>query len=196
MSTFVNLRGTNGSGKSTLARSYFDSVRVPLISHFDAKGREREISGNVSPCGKIVVVGDYSTTAGGLDKIKTFELQQRAVEAALWKYRIVIAEGVLASTVFGSWGVFARNLHTSASGHKTIWAYFETPLAECLRRIQQRNGGKPIKENLVQDKIGAIWATRRKAEITASSYIETLTLPYLKEKETLDALIARELARV
>ena len=193
MGTFINIRGTNGSGKSTLARSLFsDGCLQPLVySYTNERGKQKEVRANIGKSG-VAVLGDYSTMAGGLDKIDRFSFQQEAIDAALDQFKIVVAEGVLASTVYGSWAHFADAL--AAKGHRTIWAYLATPGDECLRRIQVRNGGKPIKGELVLDKIRAIAATRARA-LRAEGHIQVLDLPYGAESEVLLQTIAAELDR-
>ncbi len=66
-----------------------------------------------------------------------------------------------------------------------VWAYLDTPIEVCLARIQARNGGKPIKEDLVRDKIKSIEATRYKAKAVDE---RTVVIPYLSAVETVEAL--------
>lgn len=196
MGTFIQIRGTNGSGKSTLARALMagsdgkvGTISIPVLRYTTEKGRERIVPATLG--WRCAILGDYSTMAGGLDKVPTFALQQEAVAAALEQFNVVVAEGVLASTVYGSWATFAHALHDG--GHRTIWAYLQTPIETCLARIRQRNGGKPIKEEQVRDKVRAIAATRRKVRVEDN--IATPLLPLGAEKEFLNQLIAAEADR-
>lgn len=190
MKTFVNIRGTNGSGKSTLARRFFGEHdgEVVLVDQTFAREKKLDdgsttvehvpikVTGRVNPDGLYCVVGNYTTMAGGLDKVKFFEAQFKAIEAALAlpDVQIVVAEGVLASTVFGSWAEHAKKL--IAEGHNVIWAFLDTPVDVCLERIQKRNGGKPIKEDLVRDKWNQIDKVRQRAELVRG--LRVVQLPF------------------
>lgn len=189
MKTFLNIRGTNGSGKSTLARSLFgpNPTTVSLVSYLNRAQRTKLATGRLNEQTRVCVVGDYSTMAGGLDKLPSFEVQLQAVESALSlpNVQVVVAEGVLASTVLGSWAAHAKKL--SLQGHRVVWAFLTTPVEVCLARIQQRNGGKPIKENLVRDKWNQIDRVRQRAELIRE--ITVVQLPFGREKETLQELL-------
>lgn len=192
MKTFVNIRGTNGSGKSTLARQFFgenDGEVVLVNGPFPLKKGmvDVRVTGRVNPDTQTCVVGSYTTMAGGLDKVKTFGAQFAAIDAALAlpDVELVVAEGVLASTVFGSWAEHTRSL--IAKGHRVIWAFLTTPVVECLRRIQVRNGGKPIKEDLVRDKWEQIDKVRQRAELVPGLIVASL--PVGVEFEMIEALL-------
>lgn len=187
MTLILNLRGTNGSGKSTLARGFIpasafhgneDGGPVDLV-HFPSPtkkdpGRQGQVEGYGSRGMAAMIVGSYKTACGGLDTIASFSRQHAAIRAACRimnqasspRVASVIAEGVLASTVFGSWADFARE--TAEAGNPFAWVYLHVPLEVCLDRIRRRQletGGKEreIKKDLVVDKIKAISATRTKA---------------------------------
>jgi predicted ABC-type ATPase len=194
MKTFVNIRGTNGSGKSTLARRFFgeNDATVELVNQTFLRKKAEEqlqirVTGRINPDTMTCVIGDYGTMAGGLDKVRTFEAQFAAINSALAlaDVNVVVAEGVLASTVFGSWADHSRKL--ASEGVRVVWAFLTTPVAECLRRIQVRNGGKPIKEELVRDKWEQIDKVRQRAELTRG--IIVVQLPVGQEWETLQEAI-------
>ena len=161
----LNIRGANGSGKSTAARHFLkptDNIRlVNLCKYETATGRTKIIIGYHNQRLNVVVVGDYSTMAGGMDKIPNFGLMREAILAALKISKRVICEGVIASTVFGSWADFTLQL--KKQGETFAWVYIEPPLKVCLERIQARNNGKPIKEGLVADKVKSVRGTKEKA---------------------------------
>jgi predicted ABC-type ATPase len=121
----------------------------------------------------VLVVGSYRTACGGLDAVPDFATTFKALDGAVGVHRrydrsaqhqAIVAEGVLASTVWGSWGEYASNLGGRA---QVAFCYLDTPLEVCLERIRRRQeaAGKvrDIKEDLVKDKIKAIAATREKA---------------------------------
>ena len=79
----------------------------------------------------------------------------------------VVFEGILPSTVFGTWATADQALR--AQGHTFVFAYMLTPIEECINRVRARRAakGRPeegFKTELVQDKFKSIAATRRKAQ--------------------------------
>jgi hypothetical protein len=208
MGTVYNIRGTNGSGKSTLARAFLPDLKgnaVPCdggpvdLNWYDAPtkkdpDRRLRVEGHVKATlgQKLIVgtVGPYRTACGGLDAVPSFSVQQDAIRDMLMRLLVpnVIAEGVLASTVYGSWAVFADYLERS--GDRLAWVYLTTPLEVCLERIQarQRAAGKEreIKTDLVADKVKAINATRTKA-LAAGRLV--YDLPFGAEVEALTAIM-------
>lgn len=220
MALIINIRGTNGSGKTTLARQFLpadylqgskEGGPVDLVRFNSPTMKDPARVGVVPGYGnnrwKSIVVGPYQAVTGGLDGVNTFARQQSAIRAAL---RILdgpvmrllpspvgaypgaaIAEGVLASTVYGSWAEFADEME--GRGHKFAFTYLHTPLELCLQRIRQRQeaSGKvrEIKKELVADKVKAIFATRQKA-LTDGRLV--LDLPPGGEIEAMKLILAGE----
>lgn len=191
MSIVFNIRGCNGSGKTTLARAFLppdllggsilggpvELCPYPSPTKKDP-GRVLRVTGYVrtdADLGNIGVVGPYTTPTGGLDNLPSFKVQQDAISYMIrWcGVRNVIAEGVLASTVYGSWAEYDKALgaghdvQLSGAVHQFAYCYLSTPLDVCLERIKARQeaSGKvrDIKTELVADKHKAIAATRRRA---------------------------------
>ena len=116
--TIIQLRGTNGTGKTTLARQFIrdpEVVQLGLMkvsSYSDGSWRFKPVVGSVSlipeldPERRVCCVGDYSRPSGGMDGISSFASQQNAVEEAVEMGHHVVCEGILASTVAGSWRDF------------------------------------------------------------------------------------------
>ena len=200
----INIRGTNGSGKTTLARELITPQAQPVdLVWYDNPtkrdpGRRSSVEGWGTP-GGYLAVGKYSTGCGGMDTIKTFGLQQEAIEAAArWEGkagqgpRHIICEGVLASTVAGSWLEFFKRF--DYPDHEPVVAYLDTPLELCLERIRERQrdtdrGEREIKEDLVADKVKSINATRAKFEAAG---IRTLTLRHDHAQQDLLDFVARQ----
>ena len=159
----VNLRGANGSGKSTVAHSFIkQSVAcqvVPLASYSTPTGAARAVTGYWLKDMDIIIVGAYRTQCGGCDGIKTQDLVCESVRLARQICANVLFEGVIVSTLFQRYADLARELNPK----EFIFAYLNTPLKTCLARIQKRNCGKTIKEDLVADKVKAIHSTMLKA---------------------------------
>ena len=176
MSTVYNIRGTNGSGKTTLARAFLPAAggRVDL-NWYDSPtkrdpSRRLRVPGYINsiPGDRVGLIGSYATPTGGLDTVPSFPIQQAAIAYMLENLKVehVIAEGILSSTVFGSWADFDLSL-MDLGRHHFAWVYLQTPIELCLERIaaRQRAAGRerPIKEELVRDKVKAVAATRTKA---------------------------------
>lgn len=190
----INIRGTNGSGKTTLARQLIGKHAEPidLVQYTSPTKREPERQRFVEGWGdaganSFLAIGSYKQGCGGMDTIPSFELQQQAVlTAARWEKNgkpitgpspeHIVCEGVLASTVAGSWLEFFR--YFPAGGHDVIIAYLDTPLELCLERITARQiaakgEAREIKVDQVRDKIKAITATRARFDAAG---IRTVTL--------------------
>jgi energy-coupling factor transporter ATP-binding protein EcfA2 len=180
--TIINIRGTNGSGKTTLARELIGLDPHPenLVRYNSPTkkepGRMKWVEGWGQP-GGFLAIGSYKQGCGGMDTIPSFDLQQQAVSAAAWWDRVdshalsgpaprhIMCEGVLASTVAGSWLEFFRRF--PVCGHGVIIAYLDTPVELCLeritaRQIAARGEAREIKVDQVRDKVRAITATRAK----------------------------------
>lgn len=168
----INVRGCNGSGKTTLLRCLARHPDcVVVVYQVPARGNEippelLKIPVTFTPDG-LAIVGDYTpaaagSTTAGCDRIKTQDAAKAIVKLlteCMPPVRAVLFEGIVVSTIYGPWRDF--NLHKL--GGRMIWAFLDTPLDVCLKRIQERNGGKPIKEDQVADKHRTIARVREKA---------------------------------
>jgi hypothetical protein len=191
---FINVRGTNGSGKTTLLRQLvktelndrsLSSVAIdPALGH-------PSIPFTVLRSSRLAILGDYlpaepgakQQTTAGCDRIKTQAATKQGLERALagLGVDIVLFEGVVVSTIYGPWKEWA-----DANGGM-LWAFLDTPLATCLSRIQERNGGKPVKEDQVSDKHRTIARVRDKA---LADGLAVLDLPWECALSTLRNRIA------
>lgn len=192
--TIYNIRGPNGSGKSTLARTGIAGDPAELPNRPDLSGsptmvdlywynsptkkdpaRRKAVEGYVTREGshEVITVGSYRTACGGLDATPNFEAAFRSLDKAVEllerseaQHRAVVAEGVISSTVWGSWGEYANDV-MERDAAVFAFCYLIPPLEVCLERIRERQraagGERPIKEDLVADKIKAVKATREKA---------------------------------
>lgn len=176
MTHFVNLRGCNGSGKTTILRNLVQLDGLYAICdvyqpHYPeghekaGKLRGRPIPATITKSG-YAIVGDYrpgvTGTTAGLDRISTQADAKAAILAAgtVPGVRAVLFEGIIVSTIFQGWLDFS-----DALGKPMTWAFFDTPVEECLTRVQQRNGGKPINEELVWDKWRSIERVKEKVRM-------------------------------
>lgn len=151
--TVIRLNGTHGSGKSTVA--------YKLLAKFPHAVAQPE--GAKKPSGYVValpngkklgVVGPYTTACGGCDAVQPFDRIWPLVESFYQTCDHVFFEGALLSTVYGSQGKASEAL-----GSDFVFAFMDTPLEECVRRVNSRRAaaGKPPIERT--DNIESKWHT-------------------------------------
>lgn len=148
----VNIRGCNGAGKSTIPMSMMDdpNMFVEELRYSDGK---RIGAITVFPSYGWVALGTYFNKTGGLDGIRNMECTKITLYAALGLYPEydIIMEGILCSTVFSSYSDMFHEIEELTDRQVMVLSLLP-PLEVCLERIQRRNGGKPIKEDLVSGK--------------------------------------------
>lgn len=193
----INIRGTNGSGKTTLARAFQNGSAqdVRLVQYSAPTKRNPDqmkwVTGTLSHfpfSGRVICVGSYTQAQGGLDTVGNFDLQQAAVFRAAHEAEHVICEGILASTVAGSWLDFFKKLELG--GERVLVAYMDTPVELCLQRIRERQerAGKvrDIKVEQVREKVDSIARTRAKFEAAG---ISTVLLDHTRAEEQLRQIV-------
>lgn len=148
----VNIRGCNGAGKSTVPMSMLSDpdMYVEELKYSDGK---RIGAFTVFPAYGWIALGTYFNKTGGLDGIRNMECVKTTLYAALGMYPDydIIMEGILCSTVFSSYSELFHIIENQ-TGRQVMILSLLPPLEVCLERIQSRNGGKPIKEDLVAGK--------------------------------------------
>lgn len=153
MKVVVNIRGCNGAGKSTIAMSMMDD---PDLEVYDSGlGWKLTIFHSYG----WLALGSYHNKTGGMDGINTKLLKQEALAYAWKEYPDydIIMEGVLDSTIRSTYidlfnGYQELVQEGEINPRKIIVLNFLPPLEVCLKRIYERNGGKPIKEDQVESK--------------------------------------------
>lgn len=158
----VNIRGCNGAGKSTLPMSMLSDpgMYVEELKYSDGK---RISSFTVFPSYGWIALGTYFNKTGGLDGIRNMECVKTTLYAALGMYPDydIIMEGILCSTVFSSYSDLFHIVENQTDRQVMILSLLP-PLEVCLERIQSRNGGKPIKEDLVAGKRASVARSHEK----------------------------------
>lgn len=178
---YINVRGCNGSGKTTLLRSLAQDLFC-FVVEANVPGH-KPIPITHRPDG-LAIIGDYTpaaagATTAGLDRIKT-QAAAKAVAELVGRdpaVEVVLFEGVVVSTIYGPWKEWAQK------NGGMVWAFLDTPLDVCLRRIQERNGGKPIKEDQVAAKHRTVARVREKA---LSDGLHVLDLGWQTAQEELE----------
>lgn len=178
----VNIRGCNGAGKSTIPLSMLDDPELSE-SYIYSSDAKRIATITVFPTYGWVALGKYSNKCGGLDTIKDIATVERALEYALIRYPKydLIMEGILCSTTYSSYADMYRKAEKKYSVQPIILSLMP-PVEVCLARIQERNGGKPIKENLVADKWGMVYRSHKKFKAAGFTTIRVNTEKVPKSK--------------
>jgi thymidylate kinase len=177
----INIRGTNGSGKSTIARDFLGDAIVELAPYQTPKGARKNVMGYHNRGLDLIVVGPYRTACGGCDAIKTQDLVKESVRIAAKKAQHVLFEGFIVSGIYSGYRALSQEL-----GGIT-WAYLDTPIEVCFARIQERNGGKSIKEYKVVEKNKEIESTRLKAKRDGEKVV---TIPYESAIEAVRGMLS------
>lgn len=150
----VNIRGCNGAGKSTIPLSMkeLDSEYEIVKLGVGKTGKPCKPAITVFHKLKWVALGTYLSKTGGMDTYGSNEDTRTALKYALEHYPDydIVMEGVIASTIKSTYAELFKSLE--AQGHQVLIMAFVPPVKVCLERIQQRNGGKQIKEDLVVSK--------------------------------------------
>lgn len=135
--TIVNLRGTHGSGKSTVARAIIDTYKgIPRASVLN-KGKPLYYEVECLRWRKpLFIIGPYETQCGGCDAIQPYSRIWPIVESCAQRGHVLF-EGALISTTYGSIGQASE-----VFGNKFIFAFLDTPLKTCIKRIEARRKKK------------------------------------------------------
>lgn len=150
----VNIRGCNGSGKSTIPMSMMDVDPQFEVIHLGVSKTGKPSSPALTIFHKLgwIALGTYFNKTGGMDTYKTNADTVKALMYALENYPEydIVMEGVIASTIKSTYAELFKKLE--AEGHQVLIMSFLPPIEVCLSRIQHRNGGKPINDELVASK--------------------------------------------
>lgn len=139
MNIILSLRGTSGSGKTTVARKFLtDYPCKPLTVQGMRKHWGYQVDLNSAGVQKpLFVIGSYENTCGGTDGINTQEeIADRALSAHPRGH--VLLEGLLLSKV-GPKAITTTLLKPTGA---YVAAYIDTPLEECLRRVELRRSAR------------------------------------------------------
>lgn len=155
----LNIRGTHGSGKSTIALELLKkSPHKALGAGRRPEGYELSVPGIAR---RLYLVGPYATACGGCDAIQPYDLIWPRVLAYARKGHVLF-EGALVSCSVGNIG------RAMASRKDCVVGFLDTPLEECLRRIQARRTARgderPFKPRNTAVKYQAVERSRPKLE--------------------------------
>lgn len=146
----LNLRGTSGSGKSYVGHALLEEFpHEEIYEEGWLKSGKPKLIGYRLP-GNLVILGSYRAAGGGLDcffgndRSKALSLIEKWIPRGHHLY----FEALVLSTMVPR---FIEMLErTPVPRDEFVFAFLDTPLDICIKRIYQRNGGKPIKEYAVR----------------------------------------------
>jgi hypothetical protein len=177
----VNIRGANGSGKSTIPMTMLQDEPHVRIEK-DSNGTKYTIF----PSYRWVALGTYLNKTGGMDTISTKAEKQALLEYLWYKYPDydIVMEGVIDSTIRSTYIELFNTYQLRVKAkeinpRKIIVVNFLPPLEVCIKRVYERNGGKPIKEDQIKSKWGSVYRNIpffREAGIT-SLKVDTSKIP-------------------
>lgn len=145
----VNLKGCNGSGKSTvpiyMLHAETDTVYLTLAKEDKAPVATYCRSFDT------VILGLYLTACGGCDYLGNTQIVKLLL-SRLWKKDVhILFEGVIVGDIKSTFYEIMTGFNTVYKRNLSF-CFMGTKYSECLRRIQRRNGGKPINEEMVKAK--------------------------------------------
>jgi hypothetical protein len=113
----------------------------------------------VFPTYRWVALGTYANKTGGMDTIST-KAQKQALLAFLWdEYPDfdIVMEGVIDSTIRSTYIDLFLDYQGKVDREEVtprviVVANFLPPLDVCIKRVYERNGGKPVKEDQIESK--------------------------------------------
>lgn len=155
--TILRLNGTHGSGKSTVAYRLLRKYRHSVHQDRSAGPKATKPLGyivDLYPGKQLYIVGPYTTACGGCDAVQPFADIWPRVDEASALYDHVLFEGALQSTTYGAQGKASEQM-----GADFVFAFLDTPLEECVRRVNQRRLERGVGPLTDTKNIDAKWHT-------------------------------------
>jgi predicted kinase len=128
----VKLHGCSGAGKSTIARTILHHATEINIVEPSLGRHEAYVCYLPNFDRPLAILGSYQNVCGGMDTVPS---QKEAIKLVNFysKDCHVFHEGLLQSTYYGKMGQ-----HSTAYGDRYIYAFLDTPIELCLKRIEER----------------------------------------------------------
>lgn len=146
--SFNEIKGTHGSGKSSIPFELM--ADTPYIHLLDGNGK---VAATLLPERGVVMLGKYdkNNTTGGCDKLPSLDYVEAVIRWLWLSPWHIVAEGILMTNARWRTLYCAARCVAETEGIRTISTTFlQPPIETCLARIQKRNAGKPIKEDIVR----------------------------------------------
>ena len=145
---FISLRGANGSGKSSIAHHLVKSDPDAVYIYVNGL---KKIAFTYCPNYNILLLGGYKTQCGGCDTLVMKQIVP-LLKLAWMTTANVIYEGAIVGDSKASYYDRLKELNNTLFHRKWGFAYLHMTAEECIARVYKRNGGKPIKEDMVRQK--------------------------------------------
>lgn len=148
----VNIRGANGSGKSTIPMSMMDDPDMYIVEK-PYKGKNKRVA-TVFPNYGWVALGSYLTKTGGMDTFPNNAFTIKALDYVIKHFEDydIVMEGIMASTIRSTYVNLYHRVEKEHPEIKVVIVNMLPPLDVCIQRVYERNGGKPIKPELIANK--------------------------------------------
>lgn len=187
----VNVRGCNGAGKSTIPMSMMDDPKMYVHEIVGSDGK-RISAITVFPSYGWVALGTYFNKTGGLDTLKNNAVTKLTLFAALdgFPEYDVLMEGIMASTIRSTYIDLFHEVENyyGKKRLKVIVVSLLPPVDVALRRVYERNGGKPINEAAVAGKWNTV--ARNVAEFANAGFTSIkVNSAKVKKKNMLPAFL-------
>lgn len=162
----VNIRGCNGAGKSTIPKQMLYTDPTSFEIYINTFSGHKKFIATVFPKYNFIALGHYHSNTGGMDTLSDTQ-QIKDLTSMFWECNFnLLLEGIMASTVRQTYIDLFQEMNQIQKTKREVIIYnLVPPLDLCLQRIQERNGGKQIKEDSVESK----WKTIQR------------NIPYFKE---------------
>lgn len=179
----VNIRGCNGAGKSTIPLAMMNDPATWVWDIVGDKGKRR-CSFTVFPSYGWIALGTYFNKTGGLDTIRDKETIKECLFAALDAFPEydVLMEGILASTTFSSYAELFKQVEKRYPDTRVLVFSMMPPADVAIKRVYQRNGGRPIKEELIRAKWGMVFRSHYKFKVAGFTAIRVDTSKIPKDR--------------
>jgi hypothetical protein len=141
----VNLRGPSGSGKSYVGHQLLDGYPHEEIFEDGWNKFKPRLIGYKLP-GNFYLLGSYRAAGGGLDTLSPHD--RSALLPLIERYAKlghVFFEALVISSTVVTYIELANKIK-----QPFIFAFLDTPADLCIQQVYLRNGGKPIKEDLIR----------------------------------------------
>lgn len=139
---FINIKGTNGTGKTSIIRGFlsqkFDTVMWDKMPH--------GVAYTCIPAHDLLVLGSYRNVCGGCDLMVKSQIVKLLTMAWVMDYNVIF-EGVLVGDSKVPYYELMKELSATYGHRPWGFAFLDVPVDECLRRVQERNGGKSLKND-------------------------------------------------
>lgn len=132
-----------------------------------------------------IAIGTYFNKTGGLDTISGNALTKMCLFAALDAFPDynILMEGIIASTVFSSYAELFKEVEDNPEWDtKVVILSIMPPVETAIQRVYERNGGKPIKEELIKAKWGMVYRSHKKFKSAGFTVIKVNSAKIPKER--------------